>query len=122
MLTLNSTAASLRMGADAGIYERALRGFISILPAFVPDLDSAVKAGDSAAALRLLHAMHGVAATVGAEQLSAALGALERELTRAPDAVYHCVLEPIRQVVAETVEAVLAWLDQAENRVSEQRM
>jgi len=102
------------------MYERALRGFIGALPAFVPDLDSAVKAGDNAAALHLLHVMGGVAASVGAEQLAADIALLEQDLKQARDAVFVGVLEPVRQAVAQVIEAALVLLDESESKTSQQ--
>jgi len=120
MQTLNSQAATLHMGGNTHMYERALRGFIGALPAFVPDLDSAVKAGDNAAALHLLHVMGGVAATVGAEQLAADIALLEQDLKQARDAVFVGVLEPVRQAVAQVIEAALVLLDESESKTSQQ--
>ena len=82
-------AALARLGGKAPVYQRLLRGFVADLAVMPAQLTLHAARGETEAAVRLLHTLRGVAATLGATALAARAGAAEAQLDAAggPDAL-----------------------------------
>jgi CheY-like chemotaxis protein len=110
LAVLNAPAAIRRMMDNADIYQRALQTFPEELDRFKPALAALVAAQDAVAAGKLLHAMKGVAGTVGAECLADRLLSLEQELKTDPAAMLHWQLDSLWLLTEQANTAALDWL------------
>jgi HPt (histidine-containing phosphotransfer) domain-containing protein len=94
-----------------------LRAFVGDLVAMPDQLDAMLAADDSAAAARLLHTLKGVAATLGAMQLSAVAGQGEKLMAAGPGgAQAAAVTQQAREAIAQAgpkLGALLAALQAA---------
>ena len=89
-LALDEAGALARTNGNQALYERLLRKFLEREADTPARLSEALRLGDRYLALRNLHNLKGIAATIGANPLSAACLTLESELrnpTLAPDSV-----------------------------------
>ncbi len=98
---------------DGGAYMRLLRQLAANHRGDAPQLRDELAAGQIDAARRRLHALKGVAATLGAIRLQAAAAALEPALRSAPaDASLAALLDTLHTEQA-ALDAVLARVDEA---------
>jgi CheY-like chemotaxis protein len=104
----------VRTQGDVGLYRRLLRKFADGQRGFPQQFSSALAGRDAAAPTRLAHTLKGLAATLGAEALAGAAGALEQALRggTAPDALLLPVFTELEVAVAE-VDVALAEPDAA---------
>ena len=79
------SVAIRRLGGNAPVYARMLRGFLKDLPRHLDEAEQKALAGDWPAALMSMHALKGLAATIGARELQAAAALAEATFGRAPD-------------------------------------
>jgi two-component system sensor histidine kinase/response regulator len=108
--TLNEPEALSRTNGNQALYERLLRKFNEREADTQQRLDAALRAGDRDLALRTVHNLKGIAATIGADKLSAACLTLESELrspSHAPDSVVQAM-----QAWQSALAALLAHLRQ----------
>ncbi|MES2152404.1 MAG: response regulator [Pseudomonadota bacterium] len=77
---IERAVALARFGGNAGIYATALHGFGPEQQAMSASLESARTAGDTAAAMALLHTLKGLAGTIGATRLAALAFGAEQAL------------------------------------------
>ncbi|MCV2360082.1 response regulator [Paucibacter sp. TC2R-5] len=77
------SAALQRMGGKPTVYARMLRNFTADLGAMQSQLREHLAQADARSALRLIHTLKGVAATLGAVQLAEQASQAERALTEA---------------------------------------
>lgn len=77
---LNSTAAIARLGGDEGLYNKVLVKFEQTQAQALVVLDELSCQGEPAAALRHVHTLKGLAASIGADALRDAAAALEAAL------------------------------------------
>ena len=96
---LDEAAALSRTNGNTALYERLLRKFGEREADTPQRLEDALRAGDRDAALRTVHNLKGIAATIGAQMLSSACQTLEDELQQPSDAP------------RSVVQATQAWKD-----------
>lgn len=70
VVTWDRPAALARLGGDQALYQRALQEFKTQLETLLPELQRSIAARQSTEALRILHSLKGIAATVGAQSLA----------------------------------------------------
>ena len=106
---LNTEAALKRLDGNLGLYLRLLGMFKVNYGGITADLRAAIQADDLATAHRLAHTLKGLAATIGAEALSAAAAQLESALeplqTR-PDETLVAAVEQHFTLVIVTLNAI----------------
>ncbi len=81
---LEVSAAIRRLGGNAPVYARMLRSFLKDLPQYVDQAEQQTLAADWPAALMSMHALKGLAATVGARELQSAAALAEATFGRPP--------------------------------------
>lgn len=106
---INSGPALLRLAGNVGLYTKTLRLFFESIPAHEKDLADALADGDREGLHRSAHTVKGLAATVGAADLSAQAAKLERDLAAedapisAPDVEdLRAALHALRQAMADS--------------------
>jgi two-component system sensor histidine kinase/response regulator len=77
-------AALRRIDGNLGLYQRMLRMFVKDLAAMPTQLSAYVAQGEGESALRLLHSLKGLAATMSATALAAAAARSEEQLAAGP--------------------------------------
>ncbi len=82
---LEVSAAIRRLGGNAPVYARMLRGFLKDLPQHLDQAEQHRLAADWPAVSMSMHALKGLAATVGARELHSAAALAETALGRTPD-------------------------------------
>ena len=107
-LVVDEADALSRTNGNAALYERLLQKFLEREADTPQRLEAALRAGDGEMALRTLHNLKGIAATIGAHALSAACLVLENEL-RNPDPAPKRVLQTTQDWSGALAE-VLAYL------------
>ena len=80
--------AAMRMGGDMGLYADILDAYLQELPTHPDLLDAALALGDYSGAVRLLHTLKGLSATVGANYMQAVA-------TRAEAAAKKAITQPL---------------------------
>jgi CheY-like chemotaxis protein/HPt (histidine-containing phosphotransfer) domain-containing protein len=93
-LVLDEADALSRTNGNAALFERLLRKFREREANTPQQLEDALRAGNRDQALRTVHNLKGIAATIGAHALSAACLVLESELrdpSHAPDSVVQAM-------------------------------
>jgi len=80
-----------RMGGKQDIYGRMLGNFIKDLALMSGQLRSLIEEGDTVSAARLMHTLKGVAATLGADALSAVAASCEKQLNTQPAAASDAI-------------------------------
>ncbi len=95
-------AALQRLGGKREVYQRTLQAFITELTAMPAQLRAHLAGNQPVAAAHLLHAVKGLAATLGATALSGAAAQGEQRLagTPTPDAADHAVGNACAAIVA----------------------
>ena len=73
-------AAVSRLGGKFDLYRQLLGNYLEDLPSQCELLRKSITANDFPTAIRVLHTLKGLSATLGAEQISAAAGAAEKSL------------------------------------------
>ncbi len=81
---IDEAGALARMGGDAAMYRRVLEHATVFIIDWPNSQDRALAAGDAAQAQRLAHDLEGIAATIGAQELSDAARALEHAFGHPP--------------------------------------
>ncbi|WP_176256751.1 PAS domain S-box protein [Derxia lacustris] len=104
--------ALARLGGRRDAHARLLAGFVETLEALPTRLRQVAATGGAPAAARELHALKGLAATVGAEALAGAAADAERALHRAPAAGVAATLDDAIGIVVAALPALHA-LDRA---------
>ncbi len=77
-------AALNRIGGNLGLYHRMLRIFVKDLAGMPAQLSAHIAQGETESALRLLHTLKGLSATLGADALSAEGARGEKQLAANP--------------------------------------
>jgi len=103
---LDASQALARLEGDRNLYFRVLGGFIDHLDGASPTLDAAARAHDWPTLELEAHTLRGLAATVGAHELTRLLAALERTV-KAQDTEG---LRTVSQAVQTAVDELLALL------------
>ena len=110
---LEIDAALARMGGNQALLQRAIHAFIQDARQLVARLDGLLDRGAREDARRELHALKGLAATLGATELSRLAAAAEKEVLDQPRATIDTMLVDIAQhleIVLPDLESVLQLL------------
>jgi two-component system sensor histidine kinase/response regulator len=107
---LNTSAAIARMAGNVEIYIRALSSFPGGMEELASKLAQALEMSDTNAVSRALHAIKGVASTIGAEQLSNLVSMIEDALHSNSVVLSTCPWSDFWRVVDETKVAVETFL------------
>jgi CheY-like chemotaxis protein/HPt (histidine-containing phosphotransfer) domain-containing protein len=96
-----------RLGGNANLYADILRAYLRDTAALPDQFDALIAAGDSAAAVRLLHTLKGLSATVGATYLAALARSMELTAKSGSAAAQWQQLGPVlRQAVTATLASM----------------
>ena len=90
--SVDPDSALARLGGNTGLYASILQSYLDELPDQPAQLNGMLDRGDLAAAGRMLHALKGVSATVGAVYLGAVAATTEADVKRGPDATERASL------------------------------
>jgi HPt (histidine-containing phosphotransfer) domain-containing protein len=71
VIEVDTASALERLGDNQALYRRVLQSFLQDMAGLPVQLDACLSSGDLAGAARLLHALKGLASTVGANPLAA---------------------------------------------------
>ncbi len=82
---LDGEVALSRMGGSAGLYLKALKAFLKECEGAERQLPHHLSCGDHVEAVRLMHTLKGLAATVGADAFASFAGETEVALTTVPE-------------------------------------
>jgi CheY-like chemotaxis protein len=107
---LDEAGGLARTNANHALYERLLRKFSQREADASAHLDAALRAGDRDTALRNIHNLKGIAATIGGHALSAACLTLENELRKPSQAPQSVILA--KQQWQTELDRLLAYLQQ----------
>lgn len=102
---LDSAAALDRLGHDQALYRSLAEHFGSVVPEGLDALDAALQSGELAQARRLAHTLKGQSATMGADALARAAGAVEMAINRG-DPVGPLDLLQLRELAGPTLAAL----------------
>jgi CheY-like chemotaxis protein len=105
---VDTEGALARLGGNTELYADILRAYLQETATLPDQLDALLAAGNSAAAVRLLHTLKGVSATVGANYLSAVAKSMEAAVKANPTA------EQLPEFGANFRRAVLSTLGPVE--------
>ena len=105
---VDTDGAIARLGGNTALYADILRAFLQETASLPDQLDALIAAANSTAAVRLLHTLKGVSATVGASYLSAVAKSLEAAIQANPNA------EQLQKLGDTFRQAVVASLDMME--------
>jgi signal transduction histidine kinase/FixJ family two-component response regulator/HPt (histidine-containing phosphotransfer) domain-containing protein len=109
---IDARAAAERLGTDDALYRRVLAHAQVFLGDWLGGFRAARAAGDDEHALRMAHDLKGIAATIGAQQLSSAAAELEQSLRAGTsDAEAAPLLEPLAQRMREVLLALAQATD-----------
>ena len=86
---IDYSASLARMGGNTGLYLRAAKDLLVVLPTVSQTLTDALAHGDRKHCAMLLHSIKGNAATLGLNRLAAALAALEASLECLPPVLFN---------------------------------
>jgi len=109
--SINMTSALARLGEKQELYLRLLLMFRENQAETAQAIRSALQSDDLPLAGRLAHTLKGIAATIGADQLSSAAKALEIAIVQGETGLYAGNLEKMEQELA-SVMAALAGISQ----------
>jgi two-component system, sensor histidine kinase and response regulator len=104
---LDTGAGLSRVGGNKKLYSKLLRQFVEQQSAVVGQIADAHASGDTSLAERLAHTLKGVAGNIGATQVQAAAGALEKGIR---DGATGQDLDVARQRVAAALDPLVADL------------
>ncbi|ULU23884.1 PAS domain S-box protein [Dyella terrae] len=104
---LDDAGALARFGGRQVSYQAALKSFERSMQDALTDIAAALKNNDAKEAVRVLHALKGAAATIGANRLSAIAGSYEREaLAESPSWNESGVLDHLRELAERTLTSI----------------
>jgi CheY-like chemotaxis protein len=107
---LEVAAAIRRLGGNAPVYGRMLRGFLKDLPQHLTLAEQQVRLAQWPAASMSMHALKGLAATIGARELQAAAALAETALERGPtEAVARELMARVRGLAEALSTRVGPW-------------
>jgi PAS domain S-box-containing protein len=104
--SINMVAALGRLGENKALYRRLLLLFHAGHEYTAVAIRAALKRDDIGLATRLAHTLKGVAATVGAEELSAATKMLEQAIAEGNALLYNEYLDQVDQKLAVVMAAI----------------
>jgi HPt (histidine-containing phosphotransfer) domain-containing protein len=107
---LEVAAAIRRLGGNAPVYGRMLRGFLKDLPQHLTLAEQQVRLAQWPAASMSMHALKGLAATIGARELQAAAALAETAFERGPtEAVARELMARVRGLAEALSTRVGPW-------------
>lgn len=101
MVVLDTESALMNCNNDIIIYKKMLREFLNTLPEKEDKIFTGISSGESDDALRLVHNLKGVSATLGAMKFSRAAAQLERSFELGDSTVIDTSLRNLRDQIAE---------------------
>jgi len=101
LVVLDTETALMNCNDDIIIYKKMLREFLNTLPKKADRIFTGLSNGESDDALRLVHNLKGVSATLGAMKFSHAAAQLERSFELGDDTVIETSLNNFRDQIAE---------------------
>jgi two-component system, sensor histidine kinase and response regulator len=111
---LDATDGLSRVGGNVRLYRSLLQQFVDRHGAAVEEVAAALESGDAATAERIAHSLKGVAGNIGAKDVHAAAGALEKAIrARAPGPEIEAAKRQTLSVLQPLVTAVRAELDRS---------
>lgn len=118
--TLDTDALLRCFGGDREMAQCAVGVFIEDVLGLMSKLEAALAADNMADARLFAHSIQGSAGSVAAERLAVLAGILDQALTEGEASGATILLSDMRQVVAETVHALQAFVEQSSTPSAEE--
>jgi CheY-like chemotaxis protein len=113
--SVDTDGAIARLGGNAALYADILQVYLQETALLPDQLDALFAGGDSAAAVRLLHTLKGVSATVGASYLSGIAKSMEATI-KADNAPAADQLRKIAATFRQAVQSTLVTMEEIARR------
>ena len=115
---LGIEGALLRLGGNVALYKEVLSAFLDDVLQMPEQLRLQLQSGQAREALRQMHTLKGLAATVGAQTFAEFAATAERELSQAPATNLDALMTSFEEAVAAVVPLLQAALAQLNSPIA----